>query len=127
MAAISCSNDGDSAPTTTQVVVTTTSSPARSNDGVLKLGVLLPTTGPGATLFGEGMVDAVQVATEQINHAGGVFGSDVKLIHVDEGATAASAAIGFDSLITGGVDAIIEQRHPMWPSVISTPRSRRES
>ncbi len=35
------------------------------------------------------------------------IGSEVKLINADEGATAASAAIGFDSLITGGVDAII--------------------
>ena len=107
MAAISCSDDDDSAPTTTQAVVTTTSSPARANDGVLVLGVLLPTTGPGATLFGEGMVDAVHLATEQINDAGGVIGSDVTLIDADEGATAASAAIGLDSLITGGVDAII--------------------
>ena len=107
VAAISCSDDGESAPTTTQAVVTTTSSPVRSNDGVLVLGVLLPTTGPGATLSGEGMVDAVEQATEQINHAGGVIGSEVKLIKADEGATAASAAIGFDSLITRGVDAII--------------------
>ena len=87
--------------------MTTTSSPARANDGVLVLGVLLPTTGPGATLFGEGMVDAVHLATEQINDAGGVIGSEVTLIEADEGATAASAAIGLDSLITGGVDAII--------------------
>ena len=71
------------------------------------LGVLLPTTGPGATLFGEGMVDAVEIATEQINAAGGVIGSDVMLINADEGATAASAAIGLDSLITGGVSTII--------------------
>ncbi len=74
---------------------------------MLVLGVLLPTTGPGATLFGEGMVDAVHLATEQINDAGGVIGSEVTLIEADEGATAASAAIGLDSLITGGVDAII--------------------
>ena len=80
VAAISCSDDDESAPTTTQAVVTTTSPPARSNDGVLVLGVLLPTTGPGATLFGEGMVDAVELATEQINHAGGVIGSEVTLI-----------------------------------------------
>jgi branched-chain amino acid transport system substrate-binding protein len=107
VAAISCSDDDETAPTTTQAVVTTTSPPARSNDGVLVLGVLLPTTGPGATLFGEGMVDAVEQATEQINHAGGVNGSELRLVNADEGATAASAAIGFDSLITGGVDAII--------------------
>ena len=87
--------------------MTTTSSPARSDDGVLVLGVLLPTTGPGATLFGEGMIDAVELATDEINAAGGVNGADVELIDADEGATAASAAIGFDSLITGGVDAII--------------------
>ena len=107
MTAISCSDDDDSAPTTTQAVVTTTSSPARSNDGVLVLGVLLPTTGPGATLFGEGMVEAVQRATDLINDAGGFKGVDVELIGADEGATAASAAIGFDALITSGVDAII--------------------
>jgi len=104
---VACNSDGATAPTTTQTIVTTTSSPARANDGVLVLGVLLPTTGPGATLFGEGMIDAVELATDQINDAGGVNGSDVELINADEGATAASAAIGMDSLLTGGVDAII--------------------
>lgn len=107
MAVVGCNSDGDSAPTTTRTIVTTTSSPARTNDGVLVLGVLLPTTGPGATLLGEGMIDAVELATDQINDAGGVNGFDVELIRADEGATAASAAIGIDSLITGGVDAII--------------------
>ncbi|HEX4980438.1 MAG TPA: ABC transporter substrate-binding protein [Ilumatobacteraceae bacterium] len=104
---VACNGDDDTAPTTTQTIVTTTSSPARANDGVLRLGVLLPTTGPGATLFGDGMIDAVELATDQINDAGGVNGSDVELINADEGATAASAAIGMDSLLTGGVDAII--------------------
>lgn len=111
VAAVACSGDddsaGDSSPTTTQLVATTASSPVRPDDGVLVLGVLLPTTGPGATLFGDGMIDAVQMAVDQINVAGGVNGSDVELIDADEGATAASAAIGFDSLITSGVDAII--------------------
>jgi branched-chain amino acid transport system substrate-binding protein len=104
---VGCNGDDDSAPTTTRAVVTTTSSPARPDDGVLVLGVLLPTTGPGATLFGEGMIEAIERATREINGAGGVNGADVRIVGADEGATAASAAIGFDVLITGGVDAII--------------------
>jgi branched-chain amino acid transport system substrate-binding protein len=106
-AVVACNGDDDGATTTTQTIVTTTSSPARPDDGVLVLGVLLPTTGPGATLFGEGMIEAVQLAVDEINAAGGVNGADVGLIGADEGATAASAAIGFDVLITGGVDAIV--------------------
>lgn len=102
-----CTNDGDTSPTTTEVAPTTTSSPARSDDGVLRLGVLLPTTGPGATLFGEGMINAVHLAQDEINDAGGVLGAAVELISADEGATAASAAIGFDFLINSDVDAII--------------------
>jgi branched-chain amino acid transport system substrate-binding protein len=105
--AAACTGDGDDAATTTAVLPTTTASPARFDDGVLMLGVLLPTTGPGATLFGEGMIEAVQLAINQINSAGGVNGADVGLIGADEGATAASAAIGFDILITAGVDAIV--------------------
>jgi branched-chain amino acid transport system substrate-binding protein len=105
--AVACHDDDDSSPPTTQVVVTTTTSPARDDDGILVLGVLLPTTGPGATLFGEGMINAVELARDEINDAGGVLGTDVELIGADEGATAASAAIGYDSLITRGVDAII--------------------
>jgi branched-chain amino acid transport system substrate-binding protein len=105
--AVACNGDDDGATTTTQTVVTTTSAPPRPDDGVLVLGVLLPTTGPGATLFGEGMIEAVQLAVDEINAAGGVNGADVDLIGADEGATAASAAIGFDVLITGGVDAIV--------------------
>ena len=104
---VACSGDDNGAPTTTQPAVPSTTSPARTDDGVLVLGVLLPTTGPGATLFGEGMIQAVQLAQEEINDAGGVNGFDVELVRADEGATAASAAIGFDSLITDGVDAIV--------------------
>lgn len=96
-----CSGDDepDTAPTTTVPPATTV--PTRPDDGILKLGAFLPTTGPGATLGGP-MVEAVQSAVRLINEAGGVLGSDVELVVVDE-----SDETGIETLLDEGVDAII--------------------
>ncbi len=91
--------DDDTTPTTTETPTTTTV-PERVSDGVLSLGVFLPTTGPGAT-FGPPMIDAITEAVELINENGGVLGEDVELTTVDEGAGS------IEELLDAGVDAIV--------------------
>lgn len=105
---VACAGGGDDIDDLVVDETTTTSTtvPVRSSDGQLAIGVLLPTTGPGAALGGP-MINAVRLAVEQINDAGGVLGLPIRLVEVDEGASVSSAAIGFDTLIAEGVDAIV--------------------
>ena len=106
MVAVACSSDDDAAPDTTMGTTTTTTEPPSEGDGELVIGVLLPTTGPGAQL-GQPMIGAVRLAVERINDAGGVLDEPVRLVEVDEGATVSSATTGFETLLDEGVDAIV--------------------
>ena len=89
------------APPVTAPVTTITTVAERTLDGRLLLGVYLPQTGPGSTL-GQPMIAAVEETVDQINDAGGVFGRDVDIVILDEGAT-----IGPSTLLEQGVDAIV--------------------
>lgn len=93
--------DDDTVTPTTSVAVTTTTVAERDDDGRLVMGVYLPQTGPGASL-GEPMITAVREAVAHINTEGGVLGSPVDLLVLDEGSPAGPAA-----LLAEGVDAII--------------------
>lgn len=73
------------------------------DDGVLRIGVLLPLTGPGAEL-GAAMVDAVELAVDEVDRAGGVR---VQRIVQDEGADPDSAARALDDLLARDVDVVI--------------------
>ncbi len=83
---------------------------ARSADGVLSLGTLLPRTGT-FIYSGPAQEAAVQLAMKDINDAGGVPRIVVKLDAAnqrDEGNPAAdTASQSTDALLAGGVDAII--------------------
>lgn len=73
------------------------------DDGVLRIGVLLPLTGPGAEL-GAAMIDAVELAVDEIEAAGGIR---VQRIVRDEGADADTASRSLEELLAGDVDAIV--------------------
>jgi ABC-type branched-subunit amino acid transport system substrate-binding protein len=75
-------------------------------DDVLNLGYLLPETGDLATL-GVPQIEAVQLAVEDINEAGGVLGSDVTLETGDEAGEGPVAREETARLINAGVDAIV--------------------
>jgi branched-chain amino acid transport system substrate-binding protein len=107
--AAACSSDGTDSVTPTErpaLTTTTTTAPAWPSDGVLSIGVLLPITGPLSSI-GEPMVAAIKYAVDLINDAGGVLGQPVELVVADEGSSVASAIIGYDTLLTTDVDAII--------------------
>lgn len=96
-----CDGGGDPTPTTVAPAITTTTVASRGSDGVLTIGVLLPKTGPGATL-GAGLIDAVEIAASDINAAGGVLGQGIRIEEADEADSGA-----MNQLIDLGVDAIV--------------------
>ncbi len=75
-------------------------------DDVLNLGYLLPETGDLSTL-GLPQIEAVELAVEDINDAGGVLGADVTLESGDEASDGAVAREETARLINAGVDAVI--------------------
>jgi branched-chain amino acid transport system substrate-binding protein len=97
----SCSGSDDAPPPTSALATTTSTVPPRSDDGVLKVGVLLPATGPGETL-GTPMRVAIEAGIALINENGGVLGSAVEFSEADESTTS-----GMQDLLDDGVDAII--------------------
>ncbi len=52
-------------------------------DGPIKLGGLAPLSAPGAVVGGEAMRDAMMIAVDELNEAGGIGGCEVELIIVD--------------------------------------------
>ncbi|MEX0848562.1 MAG: ABC transporter substrate-binding protein, partial [Ilumatobacteraceae bacterium] len=102
MAIAACSGSSAAqAPTTTS---TDDLAGALPDDGILRLGVLLPLTGPGAELGGA-MVDAVELAIDQVEAAGS--GIQVQRIVKDEGADVDTALRSLEELLASDVDAII--------------------
>ena len=83
------------------------SAPAKSGDGELVLGSLLPTTGDLAFL-GPPEIAGVEMAVREINEAGGVLGKDVKTFLEDSGdGTPDIAGASVDALLDKNADAII--------------------
>lgn len=101
IATAACTATDGVVPSTSAVAITTTTLTPRADDGVLKVGVLLPATGPGEAL-GTPMKLAVEVGITQINELGGVLGSDVEYQFADESTTSS-----MQDLLDDGVDAIV--------------------
>ena len=75
-------------------------------DEKFDLGTVLPETGALAFL-GSPQIEAVKMAVEDINAAGGVLGQDVTLTEGDSGTDPAVARQTVARLINGGADAIV--------------------
>lgn len=77
-------------------------------DSPLHIGTLLPVTGSLAQL-GPPEIAGVDLAVQEINDAGGIFGSDVEVTHTDSG-DAEQASVGTESsqqLINDGVHVVV--------------------
>ena len=107
LAVAACSGTDETEGTVppTPLVTATTDAP-RVDDGVLRIGVMAPRSGPGAAL-GESVLEAAAAAIQLINEAGGVGGATVQLIQEDEGTTPLAAADAIESLLDQDVDAVI--------------------
>jgi len=100
-----CSGGSTGAP----VESTEVTAPAATTlppDRVLRIGLLLPATGAGATL-GTSLSAGARLAIDEINAGGGVLHHDVELREADEGADGTSGAAGLGKLLDEGVDAIV--------------------
>ncbi|HRE03362.1 MAG TPA: ABC transporter substrate-binding protein [Ilumatobacteraceae bacterium] len=97
----------DDGTTTSSSSSTSTTAVVRVDDGVLRIGVLLPSSGAGASIIGDSARAAVQSAIASANAEGGVLGRDVELVLQDEGADSATAAVGLRALIDANVDVLI--------------------
>jgi branched-chain amino acid transport system substrate-binding protein len=76
-------------------------------EGQLKIGTILPQTGSLAFL-GPPEFAGVDLAIQEINENGGVWGSDVTISHKDSGDTSTDiASQSADALIAEGVHAVI--------------------
>jgi ABC-type branched-subunit amino acid transport system substrate-binding protein len=108
VALAACTGGSAGSSATSATAPASTVKPPRGNvDGQLKLGVLLPVTGPGAAI-GSSMNQAIAMAVAEINGAGGVLGKPVAVAAADEGSNAATAAAGLHKLLDDErVDAVI--------------------
>lgn len=100
---------GDTTETTSEETTGTTAAGGGGGttaDGVLKIGYLLPQTGDLAFL-GPPMIQAVEMAVEELNAAGGFNGTDIELVGQDDGTDPDVASQGADALLADGVDMIV--------------------
>jgi len=102
--AAGCSSD-KAAPPTSQVTETVPVLP-RADDGVLTIGVLTP-QGSAFTEIGESIRKGAQLAVDDINRAGGIDGTGVKLIPEDEDVLGTNLDAAIANLIADKVDAIV--------------------
>ena len=73
----------------------------------LKLGVLVPTTGPEA-YYGKDMLNSYQMAVDEINEAGGFMGGyTFTLAQEDDACDAAQAATAASKILSGDPDFIV--------------------
>lgn len=80
---------------------------ASAQDCPIKLGGLAPLSAPGTVVGGEAMRDAMNIAEEDINAAGGVLGCDVDLVIGDTEGLPEKATAVMEKLITqDGVVAV---------------------
>jgi branched-chain amino acid transport system substrate-binding protein len=99
-------NQSGSVSTTTAAPPNTTTAP-RQSDGVLRVGLLMPRTGPAAAV-GEAVAASVRAAIGVVNGAGGVLGRPMELVERDEGSDTATALVAVNALLSDDrVDVII--------------------
>ncbi|WP_420451440.1 ABC transporter substrate-binding protein [Ilumatobacter sp.] len=103
-----CTGDGSGDPTPTAATTTTAPPAPTVDDGVLRIGVLVPDDSTGVSTA---VTTAAQRTVDDVNAAGGVLGRDVDLVFENEGTTPAATTTAIETLVAegapGGVDAII--------------------
>ncbi len=95
-------------------------------DGILRLGVLLDTTGADAS-SGNAQRAAIDLALADVNQTNGVLGVPMELVNGDPGDSASSAEQATTTLMTAGADAVIgpvsnDRAAPVIAQVVATGR-----
>lgn len=96
-------DDGDTTSTTEAA-----QGASRENaDGTVKIGTLVPQSGDLQVIV-DSLATPIQMAVDEINEAGGLFGKDVVIVPGDDGTNANVAQTTYDKLInTDQVDVIL--------------------
>lgn len=98
---------GSSSPGASSPGATTSSPAAAANDGVLKVGALLPSTGDLSSI-GQPMLKALPMLVETVNACGGVNGKPVTLQIEDDQTEPAAGTEGMTKLAEADkVDAVV--------------------
>lgn len=79
---------------------------AAESDGMLRIGYVLPESGP-LEFLGPPQIESLRLAVEEINDAGGVLGEEVEVLSGDEAGDTAVASEEASRLVNEGVDVII--------------------
>ncbi|OIK10539.1 branched chain amino acid ABC transporter substrate-binding protein [Bacillus sp. MUM 116] len=82
------------------------SSSGKDKGGEILIGTLTPITGSSAKM-GEDMNNAIQMAADEINTAGGINGKKIKLVKEDEGCDPQIATAGANKLVSKDVVAVV--------------------
>ena len=88
------------------LVLTTVCLPAMAETAPITIGTISPNTGSLAA-YGAAVTTAVDLAVEEINAAGGVGGSQIKVINADDQFDPTECLNAFNSLVAQGVGLIV--------------------
>jgi branched-chain amino acid transport system substrate-binding protein len=72
----------------------------------IKIGVLVPTTGSEAT-YGQDMANAVQIAIDEVNKAGGINGDQLSLVVGDDACDPQQAVNAATKLASSGIAGVV--------------------
>ena len=75
-------------------------------DGELLIGIMVPTTGSEAT-YGKDMENAITLAVDEINAAGGVLGKKLVTVTGDDGCDPQMASAASSMLVSKDVVAVV--------------------
>src|SRR3954452_22979883 len=88
-------------------LVLTLAAPAFAQQDPIKVGTIFPLSG-GAGPDGQSVTNAVKLAIEQLNQAGGLLGRKITLVSKDDESTPAVGVSRANELISEKVDVVIE-------------------
>ena len=98
---------------------------ARADDSTIKVGMVLPVTGPAAD-NGRYSLTGAKIALDRVNKAGGALGKQIELITEDDQTTNPGAVLAFSKLaaqpdIVAFIGSIRStQNHAMAPDILKT-------
>jgi len=101
------------------------SSHAQGAGGTVRIGMVLPVTGPGADA-GRYALSGAKIALEAVNKAGGVLGKPLEIVTEDDQTTNPGAVLAFSKLasqpdLVGFLGSIRStQNHAMAPDILKT-------
>lgn len=104
---LACTSTKPSPTLTTPAPAITIATRLADGDRRLRIGVLLPSTGSGGSLS-QPLQRAIDLAVDEINKAGGVWGKPVDVVRFDEGQDVATASTALEQMMgENPVDAMI--------------------